>query len=75
MYVLHSLRWLALLHSGWVTGWLQGATRHASRTLQSRSPSLRTPLLTEQVKRLRLNPDAPMRPKKPEPQNVVWLRG
>ncbi len=75
MFSLLSMPWLHLWVSGWVIGSLQGATRHGSRMWQSQSPSLRTPLLSAQIKHLTLNANAPMQRKKAEAHNVRWLRG
>lgn len=75
MYALESLRWLALLHFGWVIGSLQGATRHASRILPSPSPKLRSKLLTDTIENLRLNENAPLRPPSRAANSDKWLKG
>lgn len=75
MHALEFWRWLALLHSGWVIGSLQGATRHASRTLLSPSPSLRSKLLTDTIKHSKLNANAPLRPPSRAANADKWLKG
>lgn len=62
IYALAYLRWLAQLHSGWVIGCVQGATRSASLTSQSLYPGLRTPLLTAHVSNLKLRQHVPQPP-------------
>lgn len=75
MYALESLRWLALLHFGWVIGSLRGATKLASRTLPPPSPSLRSKLLTDTISNLKLNENAPMRQEKRAANADKWLKG
>ena len=74
-FVLDSLRWLALLHSGWVIGWLQGATRNGLRMFPKQLPRLRTPLLRDTVSNLRLNASAPMQPLPRATNADKWLQG
>ena len=75
MYALESLRWLALLHFGWVIGSLRGATRLASRTFPPPSPKLRSKLLSDTIENLRLNANAPLRPLPRAANADKWLKG
>ena len=74
-FALGCLCWAVQLHSGWVTGWLQGATRHASRMFPRQSPSLRTPLLKDTISNLKLNANAPLRQPPRAANSDKWLKG
>jgi hypothetical protein len=72
---LWPLLWWHSVVSGWARGSLQGATRYASLTFPEQSLKLRSQLLTDTIKSLKLNENALPPHKKPAVDNVRWLRG
>lgn len=66
--------WAAQVASGWVIGWLQGATRNSYTPRLLHMPTLRTPLLRMQIERLKLNANAPYPRQKREAAQVLLLK-